>query len=435
MPIVNFTPAFMATGLICPPDKNKIEYSVADEPGLFVECRATEKAVPTWYLRLKNAKGTNTYKKLGTIKNTSLTQARKLVKKIRAEHVSVLNSPEPAPVTIAPTEMTWNIFVEKYFEPLCKSYLRSAKRYVQLNRIYVAPRFGHMALNQITRKDVHMMHVEIVENLKMSPATSDHVVKYMRAVLNRACAYGFLEKHQLKNFKLYLVDNQISNYLNDEQMQKLLEVLRTDKTTRIAPIIQLLISTGARLNEILTATWENVNFEGRSLKVDAIRSKSKRWRSIVLNDSALWVIEQLPSRGKSAYLFPSPIYTKRNEDLPYTNITRAWHRLRKLAGVNIRAHDLRHGYASILVSAGRSLYEVQQILGHSDPKITMRYAHLSSKTLQEAANAASVIIPRYIPQGAKPPVAVSLETNVLRESANDISAVAQRVETQQVKVG
>ena len=51
----------------------------------------------------------------------------------------------------------------------------------------------------------------------------------------------------------------------------------------------------------------------------------------------------------------------------------------------LRLHDLRHSYASFLVNSGRTLYEVQQILGHSDAKVTERYAHLSSKTLQEAA--------------------------------------------------
>jgi site-specific recombinase XerD len=60
----------------------------------------------------------------------------------------------------------------------------------------------------------------------------------------------------------------------------------------------------------------------------------------------------------------------------------------------LRIHDLRHSFASLLVSGGRSLYEVQQILGHSDPKITMRYAHLSSEALREAANVASVLVPQ-----------------------------------------
>jgi integrase len=91
-----------------------------------------------------------------------------------------------------------------------------------------------------------------------------------------------------------------------------------------------------------------------------------------------------------------PCLPRTERTLPYTNITRAWYRLQKLAGIKIRAHDLRHGFASMLVSGGRSLYEVQQILGHSDPKVTMRYAHLSSKVLQEAANAGSVIVPKEV---------------------------------------
>jgi hypothetical protein len=66
----------------------------------------------------------------------------------------------------------------------------------------------------------------------------------------------------------------------------------------------------------------------------------------------------------------------------------------------LRIHDLRHSFASLLVSGGRSLYEVQQILGHSDPKVTMRYAHLSAKALQAAANTASVIVPRVTPNAA-----------------------------------
>ena len=68
-------------------------------------------------------------------------------------------------------------------------------------------------------------------------------------------------------------------------------------------------------------------------------------------------------------------------------------RLRRSAGLPfLRIHDLRHQYASFLVNSGRTLYEVQQILGHSDPSVTQRYAHLSSKALQDAANSASVAI-------------------------------------------
>ena len=60
----------------------------------------------------------------------------------------------------------------------------------------------------------------------------------------------------------------------------------------------------------------------------------------------------------------------------------------------VRLHDLRHSYASFLVNAGRSLYEVQKLLGHHDPKVTMRYAHLSPGALIEAANIVGNLVGR-----------------------------------------
>jgi len=394
MPVIQDFTAFMAKGLTVPPEKTKIEYSVADEPGLFVECRAKSSTPPTWYLRLKNAHGTNVYKRLGTVRELTLPQARKLVRQIRADHVGTVKAPGVATENITHAEMTWDTFIADHFAPHCRAHIRSAKKYDQLQRLYVSPRFGEMPLSQINRRDCQQLHVDMLEKMKLSPASADHAIKFMRRALNLAVQWDYLEKNPLKSFELFMVDNQVENYLNDEQMQRLLTVLRTDSNRNVCNMLMLLLSTGARLNEVLSATWKNVSIEGRSLKVDAIRSKSKRSRSIPLNDSAMWVLEQLDSRDKSAYLFPSPVFAKDGKDLPYTNITRAWYRLQKLAGIKIRAHDLRHGFASMLVSGGRSLYEVQQILGHSDPKVTMRYAHLSSKTLQDAANAGSVIVPR-----------------------------------------
>ena len=55
--------------------------------------------------------------------------------------------------------------------------------------------------------------------------------------------------------------------------------------------------------------------------------------------------------------------------------------------------------AGAIVNSGRTLYEVQSILGHSDAKVTQRYAHLSTKSMQEAANSASVIIKGAILSG------------------------------------
>jgi hypothetical protein len=109
---------------------------------------------------------------------------------------------------------------------------------------------------------------------------------------------------------------------------------------------------------------------------------------VPLNDSALAVLAELPRNPECDALFVNARTRSR-----YTTVMKVWSRLRRKACLqHLRIHDLRHQYASFLVNSGRSLYEVQQILGHSDPSVTQRYAHLSSRSLQEAANSASVAI-------------------------------------------
>ena len=75
---------------------------------------------------------------------------------------------------------------------------------------------------------------------------------------------------------------------------------------------------------------------------------------------------------------------------PYVSFWYSWDSARREAGLGgVRIHDLRHSYASFLVNAGRTLYEVQRLLGHTQIKTTQRYAHLSQDTLLAAANAAT----------------------------------------------
>ena len=161
-----------------------------------------------------------------------------------------------------------------------------------------------------------------------------------------------------------------------------------DENRTVCMIIMYLLSTGACLNEALQATWSQIDQQRRVWRIPASNSKSKRIRSAPLNDSAIDVLNQLDTEGQFDYLF-----INKQTCEPYTTIHKVWGRLRRKAGLNhLRIHDLRHQYASFLVNSGRTLYEVQQILGHSDPSVTQRNAHLSTKALQDAANSASVII-------------------------------------------
>ena len=185
-------------------------------------------------------------------------------------------------------------------------------------------------------------------------------------------------------------ENKIERYLDEGELQRLLNVLRTDRNRPVCNVAMFLLSTGCRLNEVLSATWADVDIERRVFTVRATNSKSRKTRSVPLNDSAIEVLNSLDTKEEGGPLFLSSRGRKRDEKRAFTTIAKQWDRIRKAAGLpELRLHDLRHQFASFLVNDGRTLYEVQQILGHSSSKVTERYAHLSTKTLQEAASSAS----------------------------------------------
>lgn len=387
MPVVTFTATFMATGLVCPEGKKKIEYSVSDEPGLFVECRASEKAIPTWYLRLKNAQGTNIYKKLGTIKEVSLPQAKKLAKQLRAEHA--LSARLATPHLAVPAELTLDEFMRKHYMPHAEMHKRSHARDEQLYRIRIAPKFGHLPLTKITRHEVQVFHVGLVKEHGLSPASADLHVALFRHALTLAMEWDMLEKNVLRGFKLFHVDNRVENYLDDEEVERLKNVLMADGNRMVAMAILFLLVTGARLNSALHAKWRDVDVQNCVWLVPATEAKSKRANPQYLNPSALWILDAVGTRGSSEYVF-----VNRQTGLPFTTITRVWYRLRKEAGLNpkTRLHDLRHTFGRMVLAAGHSITELQRAMNHADSRTTQRYGHMTAKTMRNVALAASVIV-------------------------------------------
>lgn len=271
--------------------------------------------------------------------------------------------------------------------PFAKPRKRSYARDEEMFRLRIKDAFGRMKLNEVSRKQVQLFHNRLLtEGLK--PASADHYLKLLRRAFNLAVEWEILETSPLNRLQLFNPDNRMENYLSPEQLDKLVNVLRTAQPRTVCNVALFLLATGARLNEALRARWDQIDKETRVWRIPASNSKSKRIRSVPLNDAALEVLGQLGTEGKYDNLF---INTKTKK--PLVNVYKVWGRLRAQAGMEwLRIHDLRHSYASFLVNSGRTLYEVQQILGHSDAKVTERYAHLSSKTLQDAANTASVII-------------------------------------------
>lgn len=183
-------------------------------------------------------------------------------------------------------------------------------------------------------------------------------------------------------------------YLQAHEVRALFDELDQNVNRMVGQVIRLLLYTGARKREVLDARWSEVDLAQGVLWVPPERSKSRKPRPIALSYSAVELIRSLPREPDVPYLFFNPRTRK-----PPVSIFSAWNTIRHKVGLaDVRLHDLRHSYASFLVNAGHSLYEVQRLLGHQDPKVTMRYAHLSQGVMVDAANHVADILSNMQPE-------------------------------------
>lgn len=384
MPVLKLTPSFITNNLQCPEGKSRIEYC-DDGTGMYVEVRATSQGQGTYYLRYKDRAGKTCHQKIGKTSGVSLVEARKQANALK---VSIAAGSDPRGEERAKqAAQTFTEFFEDRLMPYLKQRKRSWEKDEGMFRLRLKAEFGHLRLDQITKHHAQSFHSSLKAD-GLAGATCDHHVKLLRYALNIAVEWEMLDQNPLARVNLFNEDNKVQNSLGDVELQRLLTVLRTDENRPICQVALFLLSTGARLMEAISAEWKNIDLQNRMWRIPAATAKSKRVKSIPLNDAAISVLSQLETEGKFQHVF---INVKTGK--PFVNVHKVWERLRNDAGLpNLRLHDLRHAHATLLINAGRSLYEVQHILGHSDPKVTQRYAHLSTKSLQEASNCASIII-------------------------------------------
>ena len=395
MPILKLTQDLVSKGFPCPPERTKTEHCDTEVPGLYVEARRTSPGKGTYYLRYKDADRKTHHLTLGHTTTMSLADARRRAKEEKAK--IQLGADPRGEEKARRACITVDEFFEGHYLPYVKPRKRSWQRDEELYRLRVKPLFGTKRLNEITLPQINAL-LEAIVREGLSQATADHHAKLLRQALNLAVEWDMLDRNPATGVRLFNPDNRVEHYLDEAQLERLLTVLRTHPNRNVCRIALFLLSTGCRLNEALSAQWRQIDRGTRVWRIPAATSKSKRVRSVPLNDSALDVIGQLDTEGAFDHLF-----INRKTGLPFTTIMKTWSRIRAEAGVPfLRIHDLRHMYASFLVNSGRTLYEVQQILGHSDPSVTQRYAHLSTESLQAAANSASVAIRGATPTAEVP---------------------------------
>ena len=271
----------------------------------------------------------------------------------------------------------------------CKPSTRNGATLVLNARLL--PAFGSLPLDRITRAGV----IRWFDDYSLTaPGGANRTLDLLRRILNHAIACGHLQTNPARGIKRN-PRPKLTRFLSREEVRRLHRVLdgyagARPSCAQQADIIRLLLLTGCRKSEIVTLRWQDV--DGDTINLSDAKSGPRR---VVLNAPARAILERQPRCG-CAHVFPSP----RDPTRPLSHHLPLWPSVRREAGIeDVRIHDLRHTFASHAVLQGVPLPVVSRLLGHAHPSMTLRYAHVSDRETEAAAERIGVAIAEALDGG------------------------------------
>lgn len=242
---------------------------------------------------------------------------------------------------------------------------------------FILPQLGGKKVSAVNGREVQALH----GSLKKTPYQANRVLALLSKMFSLAMQWEWRNNNPVKGIQRYHEEPR-DRWLPDDELNRLLAALLDHPNRRAATVLKFHLLTGARIGEVLSARWDDIDFDRGVWTKPSHHTKQKRKEHLPLSGPALALLSDMRSRSdpSEVYLFPGDMPEKSLQ-----GIKRFWKRLRDQAGLqNYRIHDNRHTHASHLVSSGLSLEIVGKLLGHTNPLTTKRYAHLADSPLRAA---------------------------------------------------
>ncbi len=252
--------------------------------------------------------------------------------------------------------------------------LSSQRDDLQKWRDIIGPELAKQKVNDVARDDIVRIH----RRLALTPYQANRALALLSKLFNLAELWGMRAdgtnpcRHVTK-----FPEQHRERYLTGDELARLGDALRTGlaaqtETPYMVAAIQLLLLTGARLNEILTAQWAWVDWDRRVIQLPD--SKTGR-KPLFLSEPAIDVLrglQALPTAKDCHYIIRG-----KSKSRSLVNLAKPWRRICERASLTgVRLHDLRHTAASVGVAQGMSLPVIGRLLGHTQASTTHRYAHV-----------------------------------------------------------
>lgn len=293
-------------------------------------------------------------------------------------------------------------FAERWLEEVVARRNRAST--LKLRRLlvknHVTPHIGTKRITEIARKDIEDLHHAV--SVKY-PVAANRAVATVSAILATAVHWGLLERNCALGVHRNAEEGR-ERYLTLQEVKALSLALDESPAQDSADVVRLLLLTGARVGEVVAMRWEHLELDAGVWTKPAATTKQNKLHRVPLSVPAVAVLRKRLEASRRArpgraskldraaqegnpWVFPGD-----GRDGHMTTIRSFWAAVCKRAGIQgARVHDLRHTFASLLVSAGESLPIVGALLGHTQAKTTSRYAHLLDDPLRAAAERVAAI--------------------------------------------
>jgi len=353
-----------------------------DLPGFGVRIYPSGKK--SFILRYRTHTGRDRLITLGRKGVFTLDQARRLAREKLGE---VARGEDPLGERGRPSAKTpLREFSEKWLETHAKPHRRSWREDERRLKGHIYPRLGHLAVGDIRKPDVAELHADIGKD---TPVEANRVVELLRAVLNKAQAWGYLpedaanparlSRDRLKKFP----EKARDRWLRPEEVKRLTKAVNKSPDPYVRAAVWLWLLLGVRKSELLRAEWKDLDEKRGVLRLRNF--KSGRPIDVPLPPVALELLQSLPRHRNNSFIFPGRFPGTHLKD-----IRKSWDRIRtkamlpKTGEQRVTVHTLRHTLGSWLVQNGASLELIGEVLDHTDPAATRVYAHLRQDQKRQA---------------------------------------------------
>lgn len=267
--------------------------------------------------------------------------------------------------------------------------------YDTMIRKWVHPHWETSELKEITRTDVHELIYEKCSGIK-TENNRKCLFKMVKRLFEMAVEEGALDRNPSAGIQVKAPETEQKVLTTSEAETFLREARLTGH--RFYPIWALALMTGMRSGELFALTWNDVDLEGRTLRVSRQwtnkngygPTKTQRSRVVPISDDLKsFLVELKLQRAGEESVLPRFIEWENGEQ---SRITREFC---KAIGITvIKFHDLRATFITSLLARGESLARVMAIVGHSQLKTTNGYLRKAGVEVQGGTDKLGYKLPR-----------------------------------------